>query len=86
MSLHHRLRAFVERTIEENGKELDGPLTDNASLLRSGLLDSLALLQLAAWVEAEVDAPLDLTGLDLAAEWDTMADIVQFIERSQRSH
>lgn len=76
MSLHHRLVTFI-RSTDVALPESFGPDT---SLLRSGLFDSLALFQLVLWIEAELDAPVDPLSFDLAAEWDTVDDIVRFIE------
>ncbi len=53
---------------------------EETSLIRSGLLDSLALFNLALWVEREAGQPFDLTSLDLSREWDTVAGIVEFVE------
>ena len=77
--LRDRLCEFIRERVSMAGKTGE-ELHDSTSLIRSQLLDSLALLHLAAWVEDEVGAPLDLSYLDPAAEWDTVADIERFIE------
>jgi hypothetical protein len=53
VALHDRLVAFLE------AQETEGPnrLTDTTSLIKSGLLDSLAVFNLTAWVEREIDGP-----------------------------
>jgi len=56
-------------------------LTDETSLLRSGLFDSTALFHLVEWIESRVGAPVDPTSLDLVHEWDTVSRILAFIER-----
>ncbi|MGE5278010.1 MAG: hypothetical protein ACM3SU_13515 [Acidobacteriota bacterium] len=56
-------------------------MTDETSLLRSGLLDSTALFHLVEWIERRVGAPIDPTSLDLVSEWDTASRIVAFIQR-----
>ncbi len=75
-----RLALFLRERIESAGKDLDGALGSNTSLIRSHLLDSLGLLHLAAWIEDETRKPLDVTDIDPAADWDTIADIEHFID------
>jgi acyl carrier protein len=55
------------------------PLTPDKSLIRSGLLDSLALFNLALWIEERIGAPIDLSTLPLTDVWDTAAAIAAFI-------
>jgi acyl carrier protein len=75
------LVALVKRLLAESEKEPAGELRDDTSLIGSGLLDSLALLQLAEWVAEELGGALDLERVDIRAEWDTLADILGFLER-----
>lgn len=56
-------------------------MTDETSLLRSGLFDSTALFHLVDWIERRVGAPVDPTSLDLVEQWDTVPRILEFIER-----
>ena len=72
---------LVAELLAEGEKELAGELRDDTSLIESGLLDSLALLQIAEWVSEELGGALQLERVDIRAEWDTVADIVAFIER-----
>jgi acyl carrier protein len=75
MSEAARVVAFIngpECTIEAN-------VSLESSLIRSGLLDSLALFQLSLWIEGEVGAPIDPDEIDLVEEWDTPNDIARFI-------
>ncbi len=76
-SLHDRLVAFIE----EAAVNLNGQLREDTSLIKSGLFDSLALFNLATWIEQEIDPEVDLTGFDLSKEWDTIAAILRFIEK-----
>ena len=80
-----RLSRFIRNRIndEHPGKLRDG-LTDDISLLRSGILDSLALLELVAWIEREIGVPLDLTEIDFLAEWDTITGILNYISKHQK--
>jgi len=77
IALHDRLVAFLE------AQETEGPnrLTDTTSLIKSGLLDSLGVFNLTAWVEREIGREIDPTTFDLAAEWDTIGQIVSFVAR-----
>lgn len=72
---------LVTELLAESEKELAGELRDDTSLVASGLLDSLALLQIAEWVSEELGGALSLERIDIRAEWDTVARIVGFIER-----
>jgi acyl carrier protein len=60
---------------------LDGKLSANSSLIKSGLLDSAAILNLAEWIQREVGPNVDLLQFDLSKEWETVADIESFIRR-----
>jgi acyl carrier protein len=64
-----------------NGPEctIEASVDLESSLIRSGLLDSLALFQLSLWIEGQVGAPIDPDEIDLAEEWDTPKDIAHFI-------
>lgn len=77
MLLHER----IESLLYAAGVRIEGGLQNSSSLIRSGLLDSLALLNLALWIQEEVGPEIDLTAFDLAKEWDTLSDIEEFIER-----
>ena len=79
------LRDELLRVIEASGAPLPGDLDDDTSLIRSGLLDSTALFDLALWVEERVEPGLDLTSFDLSEEWDTLARLQAFIERHARA-
>jgi hypothetical protein len=58
-----------------------GGFAPDAPLLTSGLVDSLALLDLAAWIEMQVGKPIDPATLNLPEDWDTIDRIVGFIGR-----
>lgn len=57
-----------------------GEITGETALITSGLLDSLALFNLVTWVEERIGVPLDLTTLDLTAQWGTVDELAQFVE------
>jgi acyl carrier protein len=77
------LRKKLIATIEAATPARQGRLTEDMSLIKSGLLDSLGLFNLAAMIEREVGAKLDLASFDLATEWDTVTSMLRFIERSK---
>lgn len=73
-SVRDRLIAFLAGKLP--GRELD----DGTPLLTSGLLDSLALIDLMAWMEEEIGAAIDLDAIgNPATEWNTVGDITRFI-------
>ena len=79
MSLQNRLITLIK----EQDVELNCDLNENTSLIKSGLFDSLALFNLAIWIEQEIGARVDLTEFDLSGEWDTIADIISFIQKQR---
>jgi acyl carrier protein len=79
------LRDELLQVIEVSGAPLPNDIDDDTSLIRSGLLDSTALFDLALWVEERVEPGLDLTSFDLSEEWDTLARLQAFIERHARA-
>lgn len=84
MTQHDQLHAFVRKTLQDLGVAIDGELTDDTSLLRSGLFDSMALLSLVAWVEGQVGVPTDLMTVDPLKRWDTMSDILSYCAEHSR--
>lgn len=78
MSLHQELLNLLrEQEIEfDNAK-----LNERTSLIRSGLLNSLALFNIALWIEEQVAPTVDLTSFDVSKEWDTVEDILRFVQK-----
>ena len=79
------LRVQLIDLITESNLELDGELNDEMSLIKSGLFDSMALFNLALWIEENIDSKVDITAIDIAGNWDTISDILDFIEK-HRNH
>lgn len=52
-------------------------------LLTSGRVDSIALFRLVLWIEDKVGRPVDVTAIDMPAEWDTVDAIIAFIVREK---
>jgi acyl carrier protein len=65
------------------GLDLPPPaeITEETSLLRSGLFDSLALFHLTEWIERRLGEPVDPSTIDLVEEWDSVSRIVDFLRR-----
>ena len=81
MTQRDRLMGFVREKIEERDEEACKTFASDMSLLKSGLLDSLAILQLAGWIEREISAVMDLSSVNIVEEWDSVDSILNFIER-----
>lgn len=79
---HQRLVQFLNELLQEFDPDNDVDLTDDTSLIRSGLLSSLAVLMLAEWINGECDEELDITGVDIAARWNSVDCILTFIDES----
>ena len=73
------MRDRLVRLIEEGNQDSSFDFGDDTSLIRSGLLDSLGLFNLALWIEKETRSGLDLASLDPSKEWETIPDILNFI-------
>jgi acyl carrier protein len=54
-------------------------------LLTSGRLDSVALFQLLLWIEGKVGRPIDVTAIDMPAQWNTVDMIVSYVQREKRA-
>ena len=80
-----RLRDKLVAVIDASEVKLDQELTDDTSLIRSGAIDSLALFNIAMFVEEEVPRHVDITAFDLTKEWDSINDILNFIGRLRSS-
>jgi acyl carrier protein len=74
--LRHELEALLLAT----GRVGAAELAAEAPLITSGRIDSVALFNLALWVERVVGAPVDLTRLALPAQWDTVGRILDYVE------
>ena len=76
-ALRKRLLNFLT-SLELN---LDEEATEETPLVGSGLLDSMGLLQLAAWIEGEIGHPIDPGSFDLQEEWKTVGTVLECIRR-----
>lgn len=78
------LREQLMALIAESTRHEHGAIDDDTPLLSSGMVESVGLLDVALWVEARIDATVEITSFDLTAEWDTVAQILDFVERHHR--
>jgi acyl carrier protein len=63
----------------------EGGLLDDTPLITSGVFDSLALFNLAAWIEEQCGSAIDPATFDVVAQWNTVADVVAFVERRRQA-
>jgi acyl carrier protein len=73
------LRTRALALLKATDVNLDGGLNEATPLISSGKLDSQSLFNLALFVEKEIGRPIDVSTFDLAKEWNTIDDIVNFI-------
>ena len=72
----------IRALLREYGVFLDETVDDDAALISSGRLDSLALFQLILWVEGNIGHPVDLRSVNLASEWDSIGRILHYVDQS----
>ncbi len=75
------LRRDLHALISDCAPDLVGDLPDDSPLITSGVVESAALLSVALWVEGQLGGEIDITSFDLAAEWDSIDGILDFVER-----
>ncbi len=75
-ALRGRLADFLLAT----GRVSQVDLGADTPLITSGLINSVALFNLALWIEEVVGKPVDVAEIALPGEWDTMQRILTFIE------
>jgi len=78
------LREELIDLLRNGNMDLPSDIGDDTPLISGDLLDSLGLFNLALWIEAQTGTPIDLTSIDPAGEWDTMADILAFVETHRK--
>lgn len=76
------LREDLHRTIA--AWHVAAPVTDDTSLVRSGLLDSVALFNLVLWVEEQTGQPLDPTQVNFRDEFDTVTSILGYVAEARQ--
>lgn len=81
MALHEELMAAFATW----SPALAQDVARDTPLLTSGRLDSLALFQLLLWIEGKIGRPIDVTAIDMPAQWNTVDMIVAYVEREKRA-
>jgi aryl carrier-like protein len=76
-----QLVALIRELLDEGDEAFDDELRGDTSLIRSGLLDSLAILRLAEWIDERVAQPIDLNTTDIGGEWDTIDSLLDYVRR-----
>jgi hypothetical protein len=74
------------RVLEESGVTVGGELDPTRVLITSGMVDSIALFNLANWIEKQIDGHLDLTSVNITVDWDTPERIAAFITSRRSAH
>ena len=77
------LREKLVNLLDEGKVDPDLNITDDTPLISSGQIDSMALFNLALWIEEEMNSKLDITTLDPLKEWDTIEDILNFVMKKR---
>lgn len=77
MNISNQLREYIQKEIAK-GREL----AVDESLLEGGILDSLAIVKLVAYIEDEFDVEVPDSEFD-PENFETISAIVQLIERSR---
>ena len=80
MGTEQELRKLIAESTSVSASEL----TNDTPLITSGLLDSLALFNLAVWIENRLGSNLRLAEIDIPHEWNTLDSITAFIEKHSR--
>lgn len=74
-----RITLDLKSALSEWGVNPPGGIDDEQSLIGSGLVDSMALFNLACWIEDRTGQPIDPLVIDLRREWDSVAAIARFV-------
>ena len=79
--MSHRLHEELIEAIVEWNPMLAGAIGRSTPLLTTSRLDSLALVRLVTWIEERIGKPVDVTTVDMGAEWNDVDSIVRFVQR-----
>jgi len=80
------LRAELLLLIRESLPDSESKITAETSLIKSGLLDSSSLFNLAMWIEGQTNSSLSPSSFDPSKDWDTVESILKFIQDHRESH
>lgn len=73
------LRENLRAALSEWGVDDATLADDEASLIRSGALDSVALFNLSMWIEQQLGRPVDPGTVEVAQAWDSVSAVVAFV-------
>lgn len=79
------LRDQLAEQLRSWGFPTEADLRDDTVLITSGMLDSQGLFNLVLWVEAQIGGTIDPSSFDLVLAWNTVGDVVDFVERRRGS-
>ena len=80
------MRDELISAIEDWVPALHGQLDRQTPLITSGRIDSLGLVRLVMWIERKVGRPIDVAGIEMAKELDSVDAIVGFVARERDRH
>jgi acyl carrier protein len=78
------LRGQLLDLLKNGNMDLPSDLGDDTPLISEGLVDSLGLFNLALWIETQTSTPINLTSIDPSVEWDTIVNILAFVEKHRK--
>jgi acyl carrier protein len=79
MSAREQVREYVQKVLKENKDDTD-PVGDNDSLVLSGRLSSLDVVDVLTFLEGEFSFEMDPNDFD-QAKFDTVDSIVEMLEK-----
>lgn len=79
--IRHTLRAFIEQKFLRGARSIK----DDDSLYETNIIDSLAMLELVAFVETTFDIVIGPSEVTID-HFDSVSRIAQLIERKKRHH
>lgn len=82
-SNRQELKSVIAQLVVKSGSALNGDLRDDTSLVQSGLIESMAVLELAECISGLLGGPVDLTNTDISREWDSIDGIMAFLDRNR---
>jgi len=81
---NEQIRGRVRSCIDALGVLLPADFDDDTELITSGLLNSLALFDLAGWIEDQCGGAVKAEEVDIPREWNSVALIAGFITQSRQ--
>ena len=73
------LRSELVSLLAENLANKNDEIRYDEPLISSGRINSLAVFEVALWIEERSSEPVDFTQVDITRAWDTIDNILDFI-------